>query len=158
MSSVPPHIDTDPCPPIERPYHSPAQEALASPETVPPGLQSGRPTMQQRQHLWSHQRHMLPDNTRFGIQGFMVLMLGLLQLLCLRWGRVALMAGYLALLLAAPYYANHFRVQHRFARFVRRLFFHIYSFPDDPRPARILPRTLPLMLIPISSVVLLFWP
>lgn len=158
MNSVPPHINTDPCPPIERPYYSPAQEPLASPDTVPPGIQTGRPTWQQGQHLWSYQRRILTDKTRFGIQGFMVLMLGLLQLLCLRWGRTALMACYLVLLLAAPYYANHLRLHHLFARFVRRVFFHIYAFPDDPDSARILPRTFPLMFIPISSIVLLFWP
>jgi hypothetical protein len=125
---------------------------------VQPGIQFGRPTMQQGQHLWSHRHHMLTDNTRFGVQGFMVLMLGLLQLLCLRWGRVAIMALYLYLLLAAPYYANRLRIRHRVARFVRRLFFLVYGFPDDPASVRILPSIWPLMFIPISSIVLLFWP
>ena len=158
MSTVPPHINSDPSPPIERPYHSPAQGWLASPDTVQSGVQCGRPTYQENQHIWNCERQLLMDNARFSILGFGVLVLGILHLLGHHWGRTALMALYLVLLLAAPYYANRLRIQHPCARFVRRLFFEIFTHPSALRPPKILARIFPMMFIPISSLVLLFWP
>ena len=158
MISEPPHINTDPTPLAERPLYSPAQEPLINIRTAKPGIQVGRPTWLDNMHLWNCQQRSLTDNARFGVQGFLVLILGLLQLLAQRWGRGAWMSLYLALLLAAPYYAHHWRCNHRAARFVRNLFFIVCTYPGDPNPPRLLPRTFPLVFIPISSLVLLFWP
>lgn len=158
VNSIPPHIDTDPSPAVEGPCYSPSRELLAAPQTVQPGVQFGRPTRSWNLHLWNCWGSAMTIHARFGVQGFAVLMFGLLHLLCLRWGRASLMAAYLLLLLAAPYYAGRLRIQHPFARFVRRLFFDLFTYPGDPCPPRIQVRAFPLMFISLSSVLLLFWP
>ncbi len=158
MSREPPHVNTDPCPQWERHYHSPCQDPLPGPETTKPFIEWGRPTTQEHLHLWSCWRRALPENTRLGLMGFSMAMFFALQVLCHRWGRSLLMLLFVVLLLLAPYYAQNFRIQHRFARFVRKLFFISFTYPGDTHVPRLLLRTAPMMIIPTTSVILLFWP
>ena len=155
----PPHIDMDPSPFPNRTYYSPEQAPLSSRWTTEPGVQfnqSGRSGFPL--HIWNCWGLAPNINTRFGVQSFVTLVFFFLQVLCERWGRSLLMVVYLVLLLSAPYYAGRLRIRHPFARFVRRLFFEILTYPGDPHPPRIFARSFPLMFIGLSGVALLFWP
>ena len=156
----PPHLDTDPSPVRNGPtYYSPEQAPIASIRNVQLGVQFNRTNRPGYSlNLWNCWGCALSVNARFGFHGFVVLVLGILQLLCHRWGRTALMALYLYLLLAAPYYAARLNRQHPLARLIRRAFFLFITYPDDPRPPRVLVRIFPMLFIPVSSILLLFWP
>ena len=158
MSREPPHLNTDPCPAWTRSHYSPCQDPLPGPEICRPEIVWGKPTNMDHLHLWSCWRRALPENTRLGLLGFLVLLLGALQFLMRHWGRGALMLAFLSLLVAAPYYAQNLRLHHRPARFVRTLFFVTFTWPGDRNPPRQTLRIFPLMFISFSSVLLLFWP
>ena len=155
----PPHLDTDPTPARDPTYYSPEQAPIASPRTVHPGVYFNE-THPRGFHLrlWNCWACALTVNGRFGFHAFVVLLFGILQLLCHRWCRTALMALYLYLLLAAPYYAARLNRQHPLARLIRRAFFLFITYPDDPRPPRVLVRIFPMLFIPVSSILLLLWP
>lgn len=158
MAPEPPHINTDPAPLHPNINYSPCQDPLAGAEDPQLGIDWSKPGPMDGLHIWSSWKQTLPDNNRFSLLGFQVLILGILQFLCHHWCRSALMLLCLVLLVLAPYYTRHYHITHRWARGVRRLFFITLTYPGNPHPPQFNPRIFPLMAIAILSVVLLFWP
>ena len=158
MSALPPRIHTDPVPDWELPRYSPCQDPLIDSTTAKPGVEFGRRTYMERFHLDTCHRRAMTDDATFALHGFFIMLMGILQMALHCWGRGALMFLFVAFHVLAPYYFKRPRIDHGFARFLRKTFFIVFTPPGGSRPPTRLLRTSAIFSVFALSVLLLFWP
>lgn len=158
MPAKPPQLDTNPSPDWESAHYSPAQNPFPCTVTAKPSVEFGKPTRMDRFRFPTASTRVTTDDTLGAVFGFVILLIGILQLLFERWARGSLALLFVAALMLAPYYAKRPRIRHRLARFLRKTFYLSLTPPGSTSPSSLFLRQLVVVALLVLSIALLFWP